>query len=656
MKKFLRIFIYFNLIACTVYNPSTLYSQSLESIKNAYGEDAVKIILRLYPNFFDDQTQQDYSRLLYNLYLKHIPEREINLSNLNIGTIPIKIAKMMTHVEKLNLSDNKNLKLNEAWLSYFYNNLKELTLKCCNLIDENLKAISKFKSLERLDLSRLEKFDIKILELILKNLKHLDVSYSGFSISELKYILDRADKLESLDFSGNDLSGKINLANLLSENHSLTNLNLSSCKLGFEEIKNIILFSNLEVLDFSFHDLSYSENIVISKLKSAWMNFYNLIDNYVYNFEKEYPKRPTLKKINLSKCYLNNPSFMKILFDIEGLEVLNLGKCDLDFDMKDILNGKAKDTLKELYVPLCKIKLAETLEYITNFTQLERLDFYGNQTDFPDKFSFGQSKNSLKYLDLSLANLNSSAFKSISECTCLEILDMQGVNLSKIITSKDMSIGNLKNTLKELNLSYCQANHISFKLFTDCPNLQNLDFRGNDLSLFIEEYSLGRSKESLKEINLEETNINQEILFDISDCPNLEKLDISKNNFESLPSDFEFGRSAKSLKILKMTNTCLNSNGLKAISKFNKLEELWVSENKFSDLPNNFRFGSLENSLKKLIISDSNINLSCLDAISKCRKLKNLNIRDNVIIRMNDPRVITIIQKLKKFIYSFIIY
>lgn len=342
MKNLGRILIYFSLIAKAMENPLTLYEKSFKVLKENLSKDTIDIISRIYPRFFDEESKLQFTgfKYIFNPAFK-IPLKEIDLSRMNLERIPVQLAKQMSNVEKLDLSNNYKIKLNEDWFSYFYDNLNELTLKSCILSDENLKAINKMKSLERLSLSDYtKKLDIKLLTPILKNLKHLNISCSNYSISELEYILNYAEKLESLDFSRNDLSNQASLLSILSSKQNLKSLNLSGCGLNFNDIENIINLSNLEEVDLSYNNVRQSkddeskDDIKDHRKKLKLYDITNL-KNPTYNSmnytNQETNSKSKLKKINLNYCDLENEVFIKSLFNIEGLEVLKIAKSNLDF-------------------------------------------------------------------------------------------------------------------------------------------------------------------------------------------------------------------------------------------------------------------------------------------------------------------------------------
>lgn len=201
MKKFERILLYFGfLVRAMENNPPTLYDSSLQNIRNNLTMDMIRIISRINSDRSDKDSKLQYSGFKYvlNPSLK-IPSKKIDLSGINLERIPISLAKQMTDIKELDLSNNLQLELSDEWFCYFYENLKELTLFNCIITDKSLEIIGKMKSLERLSFSSNTEvsINIKILEPVLKNIEYLDVSKCNFSLSDLKFILDCAKKLKT---------------------------------------------------------------------------------------------------------------------------------------------------------------------------------------------------------------------------------------------------------------------------------------------------------------------------------------------------------------------------------------------------------------------------------------------------------------------------
>ena len=274
----IKLFISFNYVMA-IENPLTLYHSSLNTLQNNFDSETRKIIIRIYPNFFNDQFSPREAGIRDLFFKEVLDKKELDLSSLDIQRIPVKLASKLRNVEVLNLSGNRNLNIDEDWFQYFYSNLKELTINSHNLNDKDFGIISKLKVLEKLIIQ-----DIRILDVysenfisVLKNIKYLDVSRCSLDYKDLKHILEHGKNLESLNFYGNNLSETNNFS-----------LNL------FDEVENDYYQSSQKL--FSSFNIHQNKRIQIRNLK----------------------------ELNLRICDIKSKEFIKSIFDIEGLKKLDL--------------------------------------------------------------------------------------------------------------------------------------------------------------------------------------------------------------------------------------------------------------------------------------------------------------------------------------------
>ena len=753
-----------------IENPKKLFSYSLEAIHSSLNDDSIKIIDRIYPEFFNSKIQPEYSGV-FDLFFNNIKkELKINLSDLELERIPLNIAKILNNTEHLDLSRNMNIKIIEEWFTYFYSNLKELSLNECNISEEDFKVLRNLKKLEKLDISgnRSIKCISEDFMSVLENLTHLDISNCNINSSALETVFIKAKKLEWLKFNGNDLS-KFNSDNIP---HNIKTLLMSNCKM--RPINLNFRCEDLIELDLSHND--FSESIFDKFNSDRRKNFKSLLD------ESMFISNCNLKILNLSFCKISSEEFIEKVFELERLENLNISSNTV----KRISNNKSnlrKLTICNSYIP--------SLEEMTNFKYLEELDIsnsrfndkieykigcskyslksikanncnlhYKGLSEFtdcpnlerlfvskncffqmPSVFKLGLSKDSLKILDISNCNLNHDGLKAILECPkleelncswndfeeltskidcrCLKLkkldinntqlthegfkvltklyiqtLDCHGNSFENIPTEFDM--GNLKDSLVDLNIVNCLLNINGLKSISNCRklkylvgswnflenlpsgfrfgdmkySLKSLDLRASALSsnifeaisectqienlnlfgnIFDKDFTLGLLKRTVKVLDMSFCKVQYSSLKEITDCIRLIDLKIGHNNFSDIPEDFVFGRSINTLEILDINSCNLNYNGLKAITDFSKLEKLIIINNNIGNIPTNFTFRKFENSLKFLDVRNCRLNHTCLKAIHSCKKLECLNIGDNNFEKRSQKLITKLKNKVKEY-------
>lgn len=586
MKKV--IFHLFSILefASTARFPKNLYVQSLACIQSNFNKETLKIASRIYPNIFSPWISPEQSGIYNFLYFDIPGNKEIDLSEMYLSKIPIEIGNRMNKIKVLNLSKNFNLKMQHDWFKVFYSNLKDLSLEYCNLSDIDIEIIKNCKSLERLNISGNSNLnlDSESFKEVLKNLIHLNVSNCSLTEKMLLSIFKKGRNLISLILNSNDLSGffveKPDIPEAIRLN--LRILELSGCKLKFQNLENIFIFRNLEELDVSGNDFSQACSDSIK----------TVFDTYRAKFEMEnFPERTDLqnfsnpkieisdclsagklKVLKMSYCKIHSKKLFEGLLDMKGLETLYLIGNFLSFSLKDTVNCKAKNSLKKVILSYSGINSIDFLRNITNFENLEILDISSNTFEnVPDDFSLGCSKNSLKNVRIGNCKLNYNGLKAFLECSALESLDVSWNNLKNLPT--DFQLGAAKNSLKELNVSCCLLNYSDLKLLTSYSKLQILN--------------------------------------------------ISFNNFENTPEYFELGNSKNCLTDLDIHNSRINYNCLKALTECCKLERLLLQGNDLrNSVPLTFTFGLMKSSLRHLEVHDCNSSIIFLKAIEECTKLR----------------------------------
>ena len=662
-KKIVKHISYFLFLSIgKASRPISLKTNALNTIiDNIQDKSVVNFSKRLYPNIFDNNFSFGDSGFNYIFFDNLIPNKEIDLSNMNFERIPLALAKKMENVEKLNLSGNLNLKFNEKWFRTISTKLKEIVLENCNLQESDFDAISNIHTLEKLNISKSTSLNLTAPGFIsiLSRLKSLDISYCNLNINSFNYILRHATKLEALNFNGNDLSDDNN--NLYIPENLIKNLkvlNLSNCNLEAKDLKNILVFTNLESIDLSHNDFSADKNSVSSaqnedsieqvkkynlrkrkylntpvsftKVKINKANTFDLpstasdesfSEKFLSEIHEDHLK--SLRKINFTNCKITSKDFVSKLFDLANLEVLELSENRLNFDFCKIVNGKAKDSLKVLKLIDCGISNPETLYHLTNFSSLEKLCISRNNFEnITDKFTLGCSKNSLKKINIMWCRLGIAGLKAITDCKNLEKLNASFNWLENIFD--DFELGCARYSLKKIKINSSQVNHNGIKAITNCPKLEYLDASNSNFEALPFDFELGSSRNSLKTIKICQCSLSYHGLKAFTDCPKLETLSAFFNNFENIPEGFELGSSKNSLKEIDLFKSSLNLNGLKACTNCPKLENLFVSFNLFKHIPKDFKLGSSKNSLKSVRVNGCHLNHQGLKIFTDCPNLEKL--------------------------------
>ena len=176
--NFLSYFLMFNSIEASSFQSIDRFS-SFEEINETQDETFYKISKKLYPSISIEILSLLQDGVHHDLFEDVLlPNKEIDLSKMELERIPLILVSKMKNIEKLDLSHNPNLKIHEQWFQNLSTNLKELSMSNCDLNDKNLDACFNLKlKLEKLNISKNPKLKVNSFQFIsiLWNLKHLDI-------------------------------------------------------------------------------------------------------------------------------------------------------------------------------------------------------------------------------------------------------------------------------------------------------------------------------------------------------------------------------------------------------------------------------------------------------------------------------------------------
>lgn len=454
------------------------------------------------------------------------------------------------------------------------------------------------------------------------------IAFSLFSISssDILPFICQIDTLESLDVSQNHLSsipnGFITGCGRIS---GLKLLNFSRNKLeGF--LPTFTGFGKLESLDFSYNNLSGKVDLQLDGLNS--LKSLNLSSN---RFSGSVPT--SVGKFNL----LEELQLFANLFEGEfPTQIVNFGNLTLiDLSLNN-LSGVIPDRLGELpklqVLILSANRLSGTIpQSLNNIKTLTR--FAANQNSFVGNIPLGITTY-LRNLDLSFNNLNGTIPQDLLSPMNLQFVDLttnklegpvpanMSVNLIRLRLGGNALNGLVPSTsfgsLQSLTYLELDNNQLTGPIPSElgkCRKLALLNLAHNNLSgpIPVELSDIS----NLQGLNLQFNNLVGEIPSNISQWNRLQRLNVSWNSLSgSIPS------SLSNLRLL--TNLNLQGNKLSGripvISNLNVLLELQLGENQFSgpipDMPLNLQIAlNLSHNLFQGPIPSSLSRLTSLEVL-----------------------------------------
>lgn len=343
--------------------------------------------------------------------------RHLDLSSNRLTTIPNTLDAHLL-LETLDLSYNQ---INSVPADLqFPPNLRALYLSYNNFADWfQLNAHSILKSVISLETLSLNGNPLRILTgnderllLVSNNLKLLDLSDCKIQKIVGRHVLSGLTKLEHLLLSKNPLH---TLPDLHSE--SLLSIDLSTCKLT--SLRKTV-FSNMPLI--TYVNLSGNHHLSLMHLPD------------------EYVTSPTLRRIDLSKCYMDT-------IELGGFPNLTTA----------VLRGNLIGRL--------------TIDSFENNTMIENLDLSYNSISDIASGSFRFMKH-LRNLDLSfnmIRHIESETFKKNPVLTA--------INLSRNYIERFRRMAS--TSLTYLNFSWCEILHVDMDALSDLPELIELDLSNN---------------------------------------------------------------------------------------------------------------------------------------------------------------------------------
>lgn len=364
-------------------------------------------------------------------------------------------------------------------------------------------------------------------------LKKLNMTSSGLKDLLIFCTLRTFLKLEYLNLSKNIFSSNTSV-NILFDKEKTRKRKFSQISSSFQTHRTRILEENGQL-----EGLSSSKSLTI-KFDYDLCNLKNC-----------------LEEIFLVECsILNDWKLLHCFLDCQKLSIIDISSNIFANKDSIVSFGQAKNQIWFFNMSNCLLDDSTFLAEILDFPNLRTLYLNDNNfNDLPNELIFGQSKDSLKILQIQSSKITNVNFLiAVSKCTQLEKLSISKNEFNNI--SNEFSLDYAANTLVEIEASACNfSSPIVLLAFTDCPNLKILNISCNQFNDIPDTFSFGSSRNSLIFLNVEMCNLGpSSFFFKLTDFPNLKFLNASHNNFFTDENNIEIGSSVNSLVHLKFNH------------------------------------------------------------------------------------------------------
>ena len=548
------------------------------------------------------KTSEDLGKALLCGLMNNTNLVNVNLSNNNIGTIAIQVAKGLQHISSLKLLNLSNCNLpkeicNELAHVIASNiHVEELLLSnnydwCSSTIIIFLQALSKISTLKVLDLQGnqiTEEAGEHLASILFNNPNLEQIILNDNNISKgMFYIAKALQKCSSLTFLGlgnNNFPAEVchELSLAIQSNQHLVSLVLFSNNLKLNVLQSMTKISNLKVLSLKNTQLFQQAGVYLSSiiLQNTGLICLDLSDNHLGS--------GALHVIQAMQC-------------LTQLKILNLSNIKLTLSKKlsedlgkALLCGLMNNTnlenvnLSNNNIGPIAIQVAKGLQHISSLKSLN-LRNCNLPKEICDELAYVITSN--KYVEeLLLSNTSSTTItflQALSKTSTLKVLDLQGNKLTEEA-----------------------GEHLASILFNN-PNLKHIYLNDNNIGKGMFQIAKALQQHSSLEIlALGSTNMSREVCDDLAlaiECnPCLNNLHLNDNNLQS-----------SSINII-----------LRALSKVSTLRVLNLQSNQLKENAVDYLSTALLNNtrLEQLLLHDNNIGKGTLHIAKALQQLNSLKV------------------------------
>ena len=542
------------------------------------------------------------------------PEKWSKLENLEKLTMTssslkkfLKSIAKITALNKLDLSDNSEIKRLPEDIGSKLKNLEELYMSCCDLqkLPISLGYLTALKKLHLRGNSKLKSLPKDIWSK-LEHLEELDLRCCG--LQQLPISLGNLTALKKLDLCGNSKLKSLP-EDIWSKLQNMEELDLRWC--------------NLKQLPSSLSSLTVLTKIALSgnrELKSLPGDIGTKLQN--------------LEELHLRWCKLQQlPSSLSNLTVLKKLDVS--GNSELKSLPGDI--GTKLQNLEELELRWCD--LHQLPSSLSNITALKKLDLSGNRELKSLPGDIGTKLKNLEKLDLRRCGLQQLP-SSLSNLTALKRLNLSG---NSELKSLPEDIGSKLQNLKKLILKGCGLQQLPSSL-SNLTALKKLDLSVNrELKSLPED--IGTKLQNLEELYLRMCGL-QQFPIGLSSLTALKKLDMRENSeLKSLPEDI--GTKLQNLEELDLWG-CRLEQLPSSLSNLTALKKLDLSGNsELKSLPEDIVGTKLQN-LEELNLKGCGLQ-QLPSSFSSLTSLKKIDLSVNSELKSLPEGIGTKLQNLEEF-------
>ncbi|CAL2239659.1 unnamed protein product [Prunus armeniaca] len=536
----------------------------------------------------------------------------------------------LQHLQYLHL---ESIDFNESQIPDFIGsltNLRNLSLRSCNLVGQIPSSFGNLTQLQHLDLSYNYQLQPENLNWLpaLSSLTYLHLESIDFNESQIPDFIGSLTNLRNISLSSCNLVGQIpsSFGNLTQLQH----LDLGHNQLQAENL-NWLPAPSLTYLDLSSIDFNGSQfpDFIGSLTNLRYLSLSSC--NLVGQIPSSFGNLTQLQNLDLSYNYQLQPENLNWLPALSSLTDLDLSGNFNGSQIPDFIGSLTN--LRNLRLSSCNL-VGRIPSSFGNLTQLQHLDLSYNYQLQPENLNWLPALSSLTYLDLSQNNLSTvfdwpeAVLNKLPKLVHLRLEECSLPPPPTPILSTTLYKTNSSTSLASVDLS---DNHLTSSIFLWLSNystsLVSLDLSYNNLTGFNSDFIGNMS--SLASLSLSNNNLTGFIPDFIGNMSSLVDLDLSDNQIDGAnPNSFA--------RLCNLGTLRLQRNHLSGqLSKFvqllprcaqSSLWELHLSENVLKGSLNNLTSIS---SLTNLFLSANQLSGKIPESIGQMSQLSSIDFSKN---------------------------